>query len=150
MGSNTRKVTKHNRSEAWEDVLAAAKADADSAPPTRRCHERAAMAVAHDPGMLGARGERVLGGAVLALALLVVVLALSGCATLEPETVDSLRAGLAHNLVTAEDPRMSPDAREEAALNADLDAVILRDWTGEALPPEVQARLDAFRAGGGR
>jgi len=70
-----------------------------------------------------------------------------GCVTLEPETVDMVRSGLAHNLATASDvAQVSTDAREEAAVNADLLAEVLRDATGEALPPEVQARLDEHRA----
>jgi hypothetical protein len=80
--------------------------------------------------------------------ILALALVLGGCATLEPETVDAVRAGLLHNLVTADDvAAVTTDARAEAAVNADLLAVILRDATGEPLPPEVQARLDAFRGG---
>lgn len=121
-------------------------------PDTRRKFTRAVQAVALDVAHAATppRGGRGLIRALLAffgiVSLAIVIMACAGCATLEPETVQAVRDGLSHNLVTAEDvAAVTTDARAEAAVNADLLAVILRDATGEDLPPEVQARLDAHR-----
>lgn len=89
-----------------------------------------------------------------ALGVLALVLALSGCtAQLEPQTIDMVRGGLAHNLSVAA-VGSEAETREEAIDNAALLGVVLRDATGQPLPESVQARLDAHRAaragGGGR
>lgn len=142
--SNTRKVTKHNRSEAWDEVLAAAKADAEESPPTASCHERAAQAVAApDLGLLGARGERVLGSLVLALAVVVVVLAMAGCVSEGDRRL--LDLGVSVNMGHAADESLPIEARLIALDNADSHAALRLSLTGDELPPATRARYDAYR-----
>lgn len=91
--------------------------------------------------VLGRRQPPAGGAAALLLASL---LSLSGCVSDADRAL--LDRGVAHNMRVAGDESLPPVAREVALDNADAFALLRYSLTGDELPPETRARLEAHRA----
>lgn len=115
----TRKVTRANQSAVWEEVIAAAKADAATAPPTRECHQNAAKAAAIDPGRLGSRGEGALLGALGLAVVVIVALLLSGCACGHAADMRRMKEGVDLILEFEAKAEAGPLTPEEKAARAE-------------------------------